>query len=81
MFQFVKVPKSARLIKKISKLDNEIKNSLKDLDGVEMLFLTMALSQFHDSVVEKMKNHIKSSLDDKEGSYLDKRVKELLNEK
>lgn len=81
MFQFVKVSKSARLIKKISKLDNEIKNSLKDLDGVEMLFLTMALSHFHDSIAEKMKNHIKSALDDKEGSDLDKRVKELLNEK
>ena len=81
MFQFVKVPKSARLIKKISKLDNEIKNSLKDLDGVEMLFLAMALSQFHDSIAEKMKNHIESVLDDKEGSDLDKRVKELLNEK
>ena len=81
MFQFVKVPKSARLIKKISKLDNEIKNSLKDLDAVETLFLTMALSQFHDSIAEKMENHIKSKLDDKEKSDLDKRVEELLNEK
>lgn len=81
MFQFVKVPKSARLIKKISKLDNEIKNSLKDLDAVETLFLTMALSQFHDSIAKKMENHIKSKLDDKEKSDLDKRVEELLNEK
>lgn len=81
MFKFVKVPKSARLIKKISKLDNEIKNSLKDLDAVETLFLTMALSQFNDSIAEKMENHIKSKLDDKEKSDLDKRVEELLNEK
>lgn len=43
MFKFVKVPKSAKLIKKISKLDEEIKESIKDLDSVELLFVSMSL--------------------------------------
>ena len=81
MFQFVKMPKSAKLIKKISKLDDEIKDSLKDLDAVEILFLAMALNQFHKSIADNMKNHIESVLDDEKGSDLDKRVEELLNEK
>jgi hypothetical protein len=81
MFQFVKMPKSAKLIKKISKLDDEIKDSLKDLDAVEILFLAMALSQFHNSIADKMKNHIESVIDNEKGSNLDKRIEELLNEK
>lgn len=55
MFQFVKMPKSAKLIKKISKLDAEIKDSIKDLDAVEILLISMALSQFHTSIADKLK--------------------------
>lgn len=76
MFQFVKVPKSAKLIKKISKLDNEIKDSLKDLDAVEILFLSMALRQFHESVHEAVKKHITSVTKDAEGTDSDEKTEE-----
>lgn len=76
MFQFVKVPKSAKLIKKISKLDNEIKDSLKDLDAVEILFLSMALRQFHESISEAVKKHITSVTKDAEGTDSDEKTEE-----
>lgn len=76
MFQFVKVPKSAKLIKKISKLDNEIKDSLKDLDAVEILFLSMALRQFNESISEAVKKHITSVTKDAEGTDSDEKTED-----
>lgn len=81
MFQFVKVPKSEKLIKKISKLDDEIKNSLKDLDAIEILFISMALRQFHESIHKAVKKHIDDVTKEVGESDLDKKVDELLNEK
>lgn len=81
MFKFVKVPKSAKLIKKISKLDDEIKDSLKDLDDIEILFISMALRQFHQSICEATKGHIDSLVKKVEKPDLDKKIEELLNEK
>ena len=81
MFQFVRVPKSARLIKKISKLDNEIKNSLKDLDGVEILIISMSLKQFHESIHKAVKEHIASLEKLVEETDSDEKIEELLNEK
>lgn len=80
MFKFVKVSKSEKLIKKISKLNDEIKESIKDLDGIELLFILMSLKQFHDSVSGAMEEHIDSVLKDKRVD-LDKKVDELLNKK
>lgn len=81
MFQFVRVPKSARLIKKISKLDNEIKNSLKDLDGVEILIISMSLKHFHESIHKAVKEHIASLEKLVEETDSDEKIEELLNEK
>lgn len=81
MFQFVKVPKSAKLIKKISKLDNEIKDSLKDLDCVEILFISMTLSQFNKSIHDALKEHITSLMKEAGETDLNKKIEELLNDK
>jgi hypothetical protein len=81
MFKFVKEPKSAKLIKKISKLDDEIKNSLKDLDSIEILFISMALKQFHESICGAIEERIDSDLKDIKRADLDKKIEDLLNEK
>lgn len=81
MFKFVKEPKSVKLIKKISKLDEEIKESIKDLDAIEILFVSMSLKQFHESICGAIEEHIDSVLKDEKRADLDKKIDELLNEK